>query len=386
MPFVMKKINIFDTTLRDGEQSPGSALSFDKKIEFAKQLSRLNVDVIEAGFPVASATDFKAVKEISSEIKDSTICAFARSVEKDILSASEALGSATNGRIQIVAPVSDRHLMTRLKTDRAGGLRLIKDSIALASGLSNQVTFIGEDSSRADPEYLQQCFEIAIESGASVITYADTVGYSTPEDIYTNLSRLVKNFKSDKVKIGIHCHDDLGMAVANSLSAMLAGAEEVQCTVNGVGERAGNAALEEIVMALYVREDHYRMKSEIDTRLLTITSDLLSKYTGLDIPKDKAVVGQNAFAHCSGMHQHGMLMHSKNYEIMSPEEVGAERDFIIGRHSGKHGVTHVLTEMGYEIRDEIVLEVLEKIKNTLAEDEYIEKEHLEKLYQGILNG
>ena len=382
----MKKINIFDTTLRDGEQSPGSALSFDKKIEFAKQLSRLNVDVIEAGFPVASATDFKAVKEISSEIKDSTICAFARSVEKDILSASEALGSATNGRIQIVAPVSDRHLMTRLKTDRAGGLRLIKDSIALASGLSNQVTFIGEDSSRADPEYLQQCFEIAIESGASVITYADTVGYSTPEDIYTNLSRLVKNFKSDKVKIGIHCHDDLGMAVANSLSAMLAGAEEVQCTVNGVGERAGNAALEEIVMALYVREDHYRMKSEIDTRLLTITSDLLSKYTGLDIPKDKAVVGQNAFAHCSGMHQHGMLMHSKNYEIMSPEEVGAERDFIIGRHSGKHGVTHVLTEMGYEIRDEIVLEVLEKIKNTLAEDEYIEKEHLEKLYQGILNG
>ena len=382
---INNKISIFDTTLRDGEQAPGSALSLEKKIEFARQLSRLNVDVIEVGFPVASTTDFIAVQEISSEIKDSTICAFARSVEKDILSASKALGASTNSRIQIVTPISDRHLATRLKMGRKDGLQLIRDSIKLASSLAHEVAFIGEDSSRADPEYRLQCFEVAAESGAKFLTYADTVGYSTPEDIHTDIHNLVKILKSEGVSIGIHCHNDLGLAVANSLSAILAGANEVQCTINGVGERAGNTALEEIVMALYVREDHYKVKTDIDTRLLTITSGLLSQYTGTEIPNDKAVVGQNAFAHCSGMHQHGMIMHPKNYEIMMPSTVGADsREFIIGRHSGKHGVSHVLSEMGYKVKDKVIIKVLKEIKNSLGEAEYIDKEHLAKIYERLL--
>jgi 2-isopropylmalate synthase len=379
---VTERIRIFDTTLRDGEQSPGSALGIEKKIEFAQQLARLNVDVIEAGFPVASADDYEAVKQISSEVQDCTICAFARSVEKDILSASDALKNSSNGRIQIVTPISDDHLATRLRISREDGLHLIRKSIEFALDRTNEVTFIGEDSSRADPKYRLQCFEAAAKAGASVLTYADTVGYATPEAIFNDINHLVRDIGSPDVGVGIHCHNDLGIAVANSLSAVLAGACEVQCTVNGVGERAGNAALEEVVMGLYVREDLYQAKTEIDTSLLILTSRLLAQYTGIEVPINKAVVGQNAFAHCSGMHQHGVLIHPPNYEIMSPDVVGAShRHFIIGRHSGKHGVRHVLSEMGYKVNENALLQVMGEIKNILAGDEYLEKDDLVVLYE-----
>ena len=245
----MKKINILDTTLRDGQQSPGSAFSLKKKIEVARQLFRLNVDTIEAGFPIASSTDFDLIKILSKELKNISICAFARANKKDIELAAEALNGCERGRIQIVTPVSDLHLQTRLGKNRKQGLQLIKDGLNMAKDLVPEVSWIGEDSSRADSYYLIDAFNIAADYGAKIVTYADTVGYSLPEEIGEKIKAIVKSLES-RSKLGIHCHNDLGLAVANTISAISAGAEEVQCTVNGVGERAGNTSLEEIVMAI----------------------------------------------------------------------------------------------------------------------------------------
>jgi 2-isopropylmalate synthase len=373
----MTHVSVFDTTLRDGEQAPGSAITIDNKIEIARQLWRLNVDVIEAGFPVASTADFEAVKQISDELKDVTICAFSRAMERDIRVAAEALNGNKNGRIQIVSPVSDLHLKTRLNKNRKQGLELIKSSILMAKGISAEVAWIAEDSSRADPDYLLESFDMAVQSGAKIVTYADTVGYALPDEVNQSIRSIVKAVGLNDVIIGVHCHNDLGLAVANTLSAVLAGAREVQCTINGIGERAGNAALEEVVMALQVRNEKLNMNTNIDTRLLTLTSGLVSQYTKFPVPKNKPIVGENAFAHCSGMHQHGVLACPGNYEIMLPEFVGAkQREIIIGRHSGHHGVMHVLKEEGYDISQETLQVLMDKIKSEVTEDKYFSVEEL----------
>ena len=362
----MKRINIFDTTLRDGQQSPGSGFDLEKKIEVGRQLHRLNVDVIEAGFPFASQADFDSVRILSTELKDISICAFARANRGDIEVAAEALNGCSNGRIQIVTPVSDLHLETRLGKDRKQGLELIKESLKIAKDLAAEVSWIGEDSSRADPGYLLDAFNIAVEHGAKFVTYADTVGYSLPEEVSERIRSIVKSI-STKAQVGIHCHNDLGLATANTLSAISAGAQEVQCTITGVGERAGNAALEEIVMGILVRKNNLDAFTGIDSRLLTNTCDMVSKFSNSPIAKNKPIVGANAFAHCSGMHQHGVLANSKNYEIMNPADVGIKgNSIVIGKHSGRHGAKHILKEAGVSITEDKLDVLMEKIK--LLED------------------
>jgi 2-isopropylmalate synthase len=381
----MNKIQVFDTTLRDGEQSPGSAITKEKKIEIARQLFRLNVDVIEAGFPIASSTDFDTVRDISTELSGVTVCAFARAVERDIKVAADALNGNQNGRIQIVTPVSDLHLKTRLNRDRKQGLELIKNSILIAKDLAAEVSWIAEDSSRADPSYLLESFETAVEYGARIVTYADTVGYALPEEISQGIYAIVKSIESKGAVVGIHCHNDLGLSVANTLAAVSAGAKEVQCTVNGIGERAGNAALEEVVMAIQVRKEKLNVFTDIDARLLTITSGLVSQYTKLPVSKNKPIVGENAFSHCSGMHQHGVLTCSENYEIMPPEHVGKGRKIIIGRHSGHHGVKHILNKEGYSVSDDTLQILMRKIKSHAA-DEYLSVEKLISFIDDIKEG
>lgn len=358
----MRKIDIFDTTLRDGQQSPGSAFSLEKKLEVARRLYRLNVDTIEAGFPIASKTDFDLIRVLSEELKGISICAFARATKKDIEVAAKALNGYEKGRIQIVTPVSDLHLHTRLGKSREQGLELIKDGLNMARGLVPEVSWIGEDSSRADQYYLIDAFITAAECGAKIVTYADTVGYSLPEEMGEVIKIIVKSLES-KSKVGIHCHNDLGLAVANTVSAISAGAEEVQCTINGVGERAGNTSLEEIVMAIQVRKDKLDVFSDVDSRLLTNTCDLVSKFTNSPIAKNKPIVGENAFAHCSGMHQHGVLACAENYEIMRPMDIGAKgKGIVIGKYSGRHGVKHILEESGISVTDVALGNLMKDIK------------------------
>ena len=358
----MRKIDIFDTTLRDGQQSPGSAFSLEKKLEVARRLYRLNVDTIEAGFPIASKTDFDLIRVLSEELKGISICAFARATKKDIEVAAKALNGYEKGRIQIVTPVSDLHLHTRLGKSREQGLELIKDGLNMARGLVPEVSWIGEDSSRADQYYLIDAFNTAAECGAKIVTYADTVGYSLPEEMGEVIKIIVKSLES-KSKVGIHCHNDLGLAVANTVSAISAGAEEVQCTINGVGERAGNTSLEEIVMAIQVRKDKLDVFSDVDSRLLTNTCDLVSKFTNSPIAKNKPIVGENAFAHCSGMHQHGVFACAENYEIMRPMDIGAKgKGIVIGKYSGRHGVKHILEESGISVTDVALGNLMKDIK------------------------
>ena len=358
----MKKINILDTTLRDGQQSPGSAFSLEKKLEVARQLYRLNVDTIEAGFPIASKTDFDLIKVLSKELKNISICAFARATKKDIEAAAEALNGCERGRIQIVTPVSDLHLQTRLRKNREQGLELIKDGLNMAKDLVPEVSWIGEDSSRADQYYLIDAFNVAADCGAKIVTYADTVGYSLPEEIGGTIKAIVRSLES-RSKVGVHCHNDLGLAVANTISAISAGAEEVQCTVNGVGERAGNTPLEEIVMAIQVRKEKLGVFTDIDSRLLTSTCDLVSKFSNSPIAKNKPIVGENAFAHCSGMHQHGVLACTENYEIMKPADIGAKgKGIIINKYSGRHGVKYILEESGLSITNEALGNLMKDIK------------------------
>jgi 2-isopropylmalate synthase len=358
----MKRINVFDTTLRDGQQSPGSAFDIEKKIEIARQLYRLKVDVIEAGFPVASKSDFDSVRILSEELKDISICAFSRANRGDIEVAAKALNGCSNGRIQIVTPVSDLHLKTRLGKNREQGLELIKSSLKIAKDLSAEVSWIGEDSSRADPGYLLEAFNIAAEHGAKFLTYADTVGYALPEEMSRIIKTIVKSINS-KASVGIHCHNDLGLAVANTLSAISSGAQEVQCTLTGIGERAGNTALEEVVMAMQVRKNNIDAYTEVDSRLLTTSCDMVANFSNSPIAKNKPIIGENAFAHCSGMHQHGVLANSENYEIIKPSDVGRNSTtIVISKHSGKHGVRHVLEEAGALVKGDRLNNLMQQIK------------------------
>ena len=376
-----KKIYIFDTTLRDGEQSPGVSLNIHEKLEIARQLEKLGVDCIEAGFPAASNGDFEAVKAIAMNIKKPTIVGLCRASKKDIDRAWEALQYAQKPRIHTFIATSDIHMEYKLKLTREEVLAQAIDAVSYAKSLCADIEFSPEDGSRTDVQFLYKVLEAVIKAGATVINIPDTVGYSTPGE-YGKLIKGVKdNVKGvDSVIISVHCHDDLGMAVANSLSAVENGAEQIECTINGLGERAGNASLEEVVMAIKTRASYYNCYTEITSEQLYRTSTLVSHYTGVQIQPNKAVVGANAFAHESGIHQHGMMSNRETYEIMTPESVGLkESQMVLGKHSGRHAFEDRLKDLGYSLIAEEVNEAFYKFKDLADKKKYIMDKDIEAL-------
>jgi len=345
-----EKIAIFDTTLRDGEQSPGCSMFLDEKIDMARQLERLGVDVIEAGFPIASEGDYQAVKAVSKEIQGTTIAALCRTVPEDIYRAADALRSASRSRIHIFVATSDIHLEFKLKKNRAEVLEMARQAVRIAVQNVDEVEFSAEDATRSDIDYLCDIFGIVAEEGATILNVPDTVGYTLPTE-YAGMIRTIKEkvVGDREITISVHCHNDLGLAVANSLAAIEEGARQVECTINGIGERAGNASLEEFVMASAVRSDKIPYSNSIDTRQLYPSSQMLSSIIGFGVQPNKAIVGRNAFAHEAGIHQHGVLSNPLCYEIMTPESVGVpQNDIVLGKHSGRHALLARFGELGYE--------------------------------------
>ena len=353
------QVLIFDTTLRDGEQAPGNSLSPEEKLRLARQLEALGVDIIEAGFPAASEDDYRSVRDIGAELRRPVIAALARCRERDIDLAGEALGRAERRRIHVFVSTSDLHIREKLRTTREAVLSMIQSAIARAGQYTDDIEFSAEDASRTDPEFLCRIIRTAIISGATTINLPDTVGYATPAE-YAAMFRLVRAQvpESAAVVLSAHCHDDLGLAVANSLAAIEAGARQVECTVNGIGERAGNAALEELVMASRVRGAALEFECRVDSREIYRTSQLLSYLTGVFPPPNKAIVGRNAFAHEAGIHQHGMLQNGLTYEIIRPEMVGIPRStLVLGKHSGRHALERRYQELGYQLEEKELGEV-----------------------------
>jgi len=371
-----RRVYIFDTTLRDGEQSPGASMSPHDKLVFAKQLALLGVDIIEAGFPVSSPAQFEGVKMISEEVEGPTIAALARAVEKDIKSAYDALKNAKKKRIHTFIATSPIHMEYKLRKKPDEVLKMAVEAVKYARSLVDDVEFSAEDATRSDRSFLKEIFIAVIEAGATTINIPDTVGYTTPFEFY-NLVKEIKEVVGDRVLISVHCHNDLGLAVANSLSALLAGADQVEVSVNGIGERAGNASLEEVVMSIIIRNDIYPFEVGINTKEIYRTSKLLRSITGLPIAYNKPIVGRNVFAHESGIHQDGVLKYRETYEIMKPEMIGrSSSEIILGRHSGRHALKVKLNELGirysseeeFEKMYEKFLELADKKKNVYEED------------------
>lgn len=353
------RVAIFDTTLRDGEQSPGCSMNLEEKIKMAQQLEYLGVDTIEAGFPIASEGDFRSVKAISEECAETTIAALCRTTDIDIYRAAEALVKAKRPRIHTFVATSDIHLKYKLKKKREEVLEMTRRAVRLARNYVDEIEFSAEDATRSDVEFLCEVFSAAVEEGASVINVPDTVGYTLPNEFY-NLVRTIKEkvVGEKNVLISVHCHNDLGLAVANSLAAIEAGARQVECTVNGIGERAGNASLEEFVMACKVRADKMPYENNIRTYELYPTSQLLSSIISFGVQPNKAIVGRNAFAHEAGIHQHGVLSNPLCYEIMTPESVGVpNNNIVLGKHSGKHALLARYSELGVDLDGEEIIEV-----------------------------
>jgi 2-isopropylmalate synthase len=362
------KIAIFDTTLRDGEQSPGCSMFLNEKIEMARQLEELGVDIIEAGFPIASDGDFESVNEIAKLCKETRVAALARTVEADVVRAGEALKPAAKSRIHTFVATSDIHLEFKLKKTRSEVIEMTRNAVKLASGLADEVEFSAEDATRSDVDYLCEVLDVAVESGATVLNIPDTVGYSLPNE-YGHLIRTIKErVVGDKnVTISVHCHNDLGLAVANSLAAIEAGARQIECTINGIGERAGNAALEEVVMALSVRGDQFNVSNNIVTTQLYPASQLLTSIISFGVQPNKAIVGLNAFAHLAGIHQHGVLSNPLCYEIMTPESVGVPNNSIVlGKHSGRHALVARYEALGHTFSAEELGEIYARF-TTLAD-------------------
>jgi|UniRef100_A0A7C3SRG3 2-isopropylmalate synthase len=358
----MSKIYIFDTTLRDGEQTPGVNLNKEEKLEIAKQLAKLNVDIIEAGFPIASPGEFEAVKNIADNVKGPVIAALARAIPLDIDRAWEAIKGAESPRIHTFIATSDIHIEKKLRKTRDEVLEQAVSAVKYAKRYCNDVEFSAEDAVRSDFNFLCKVFEAVIEAGATVINVPDTVGYALPWEFGELIKKLKENVKNiDKVIVSVHCHNDLGLATANSLSAIVNGAEQVECTINGLGERAGNAAMEEIIMAIKVRRLPYEVG--INTQEIYKTSKLVSTLTGIPIQPNKAVVGENAFAHESGIHQHGIIQDPTTYEIIDPKMIGIpESKIVLGKHSGKHAFEKRLQELGYNLSAEQLEEAFKKFK------------------------
>ncbi|MCD0458491.1 2-isopropylmalate synthase [Roseiconus lacunae] len=359
-----RHIRIFDTTLRDGEQSPGASMNLSEKLEVAHHLADLGVDIIEAGFPIASPGDFESVRQIAESIDKSTICGLARCSEKDILRAADAIAPAQQGRIHVFLATSAIHREFKLRMTPDEIVRRAVEGVKLARSRCEDIEFSPEDACRTEHDFLCRVVEAAIDAGATTINVPDTVGYITPEEVFKIFQMLRNRVPNiDKAVLSTHCHDDLGMAVANSLAAVAAGAGQIECTINGIGERAGNAALEEVVMAMKTRSDFYQTTTRIDSKRLVPVSRLVSKVTGINVQRNKAIVGRNAFAHESGIHQDGMLKERSTYEIMSPEEVGfVKTDLVLGKHSGRAALADRAKTLGFHLEGEELQRVFEQFK------------------------
>ena len=372
----MKKILIFDTTLRDGEQSPGVNLNIKEKIMIAKQLEKLKVDVIEAGFPISSKGSFKAVEEISKQVTLPIICALARSMKKDIDAAVEALKHAKNKRIHVFVATSKIHLQHKLKKSKQEILDMVSESVKYAKSFVEDIEFSPEDASRTDMGYMCDVIKAAVNAGATTINIPDTVGYAQPDEFVERI-KTVKKILPENVVISVHCHDDLGLSVANSLAAIKHGATQVEGTINGIGERAGNTALEEVIMAIKTRSRYYNVDTNINTEELFRTSQLITKLTGMSVQKNKAIIGKNAFAHEAGIHQHGVISHKQTYEIMNSEDIGWHGDnIVIGKLSGKHAVESVLKQTGIQLNQDQVKQVIQKVKDLADKEKQVEKEDI----------
>ncbi|MDD3293474.1 MAG: 2-isopropylmalate synthase [Geobacteraceae bacterium] len=362
----VKTIRIFDTTLRDGEQSPGASMNIDEKLRIAKQLQKLNVDVIEAGFPIASEGDFEAVKRVAQTIKGPEIAGLCRANSKDIDRGWEALQYAGDkGRIHTFIATSDIHMKYKLQMEPARVLETAIKAVKRARSYTANVEFSCEDAVRTDIKFLAEVVGAVIDAGACVVNIPDTVGYTIPFEYFNIIRYLKENVPNiEKAILSVHCHNDLGLSVANSIAAVQAGAEQVECTINGIGERAGNCSLEEFVMILRTRRDILPFKTNIVTEQITPASRLLSTVTGIVVQPNKAIVGANAFAHEAGIHQHGVMMEKSTYEIMTPESVGLkENALVLGKHSGRHAFKKRLEELGHELEDEMLNKAFERFKN-----------------------
>ena len=345
------RVYFFDTTLRDGEQTPGVSLQTPEKIEIAKGLVRLGIDVIEAGFPAASPGDFEAVQTIAREVKGTTICGLARANEKDVQKVADALKDAERSRLHVFIATSEIHMKYKLKMTRQEVLDRVESILEFGKGKFDEIEFSGEDAARTDLDFLCEVFGVAIAGGATIINVPDTVGYMNPNEFGDKIRYIKEHTPGiENAIISVHCHDDLGLANANTLAAIKAGARQVEGTINGLGERAGNVAIEEVVMALKTRHDYFGdLEVNIDTKQFTKLSKLVSRLTGVVVPPNKPIVGSNAFAHESGIHQHGMMSNPETYEIMTPESVGAEKtDLVLGKHSGRHAFADHLAKLGFQ--------------------------------------
>ncbi|HTW94753.1 MAG TPA: 2-isopropylmalate synthase [Tepidisphaeraceae bacterium] len=379
----METVRIFDTTLRDGEQSPGATLTHGEKLEIARQLEALGVDIIEAGFPISSEGDFQAVQAIAGEITRSTVCGLARCTPADIDRAGEAVRKAAKPRIHIFCATSKIHRDFKLKKGKEEIIKLAVDSVKRALQYASDVEFSPEDASRTEMEFLEEITQAAVEAGATTINLPDTVGYATPGTYALVFSHLLKKLpflKERGIILSSHCHNDLGLAVANSLAAVEAGARQVECTINGIGERAGNAALEEIVMALKTRADHYGIGTRIETTRLYPVSRMVSTLTGLVVQRNKAIIGENAFAHEAGIHQDGVLKYRETYEIMDPVSVGIPKsNLVLGKHSGRHAFRDRVVYLGYALSEAQLESAFVKFKALADKKKEVFDEDLEAL-------
>ena len=375
------RITIFDTTLRDGEQSPGCSMNRPEKLRLAHQLDRLGVDVIEAGFPIASDGDFESVKAIASVVRRPVIAALARACQPDIESAWEALKDAAHPRIHVFLATSDIHLQYKLRITRDQCLAQAREAIRFAKSLCDDVEFSPEDATRTDPDFLCQVLDAVVEAGATTLNIPDTVGYTVPSEfgaLITTIRQRVKGI--EKVTISAHCHNDLGMAVANALAAVAAGARQVECTINGIGERAGNASLEEIVMAMRVRPDKFAYETGVVGEQIFPASQMLSEITGVPVQPNKAVTGRNAFAHEAGIHQDGMLKNPLTYEIMTPQSVGVpDSKLVLGKHSGRHALGLRCEQLGYQFDRRALDDIYRRFVRLADKIKHVEDHHLLEL-------
>lgn len=386
----MDTVRIFDTTLRDGEQSPGASLTSNEKLEIARQLSVLGVDIIEAGFPAASPDDLHAVQRIAQEVgtlDGPIICGLARAHESDIDKAWEAVQHAAKPRIHTFLATSEIHMQYKLRMDREAVVERVANMVARARALCDDVEFSPEDAGRSDPEFLKLVLKVAIEAGATTLNIPDTVGYTMPDEFYRLMQKLITETEGgDSVIWSTHCHNDLGVATANTLAGVHAGARQVEVTVNGIGERAGNTSLEEVVMAIRTRESMFNVHTNIDTAQITRTSRMVSNYTGMTVQANKAIVGANAFAHEAGIHQDGMLKDNRTYEIMTPEMVGLHQSkLVLGKHSGRHALKTRFEELGYQLDDESFQKAFTRFKEVAEKKKNITDADLEAIVFDKLN-
>ncbi|WP_202845384.1 2-isopropylmalate synthase [Luteimonas saliphila] len=381
-------VRIFDTTLRDGEQSPGCSMTPQQKVVMARALAELGVDIIETGFPASSQSDREATAQIARELRTTTLAVLSRCLPEDIEASARALEGAAKPRIHVFLSTSPLHREHKLRMSKAQVLDSIGTHVAMARKYVADIEFSPEDGTRTEEEFLHEAVAVAIAAGATTINVPDTLGYTTPEEIRGLFERMIANIPGAReVIFSAHCHNDLGLAVANSLAAMEGGARQIECTINGIGERAGNAALEELVMALKVRNAFYNIDSQVDTRRLVPTSQLLQRLIGMPVQRNKAIVGQNAFAHESGIHQHGMLRNRNTYEIMNPSDVGwPDTKMVLGRHSGRAAVGHRLRALGYTMEDAQLDQVFVQFKALCEQQRVVEDDDLERLIDGGVSG